>query len=496
MGSSQKIVKGVVWSTITNVVNAIYGFIAVPLLINYFGKAEYGLIGLAMSVNVYLRLMDMGLNSTNVRFYSTWLSNNNHTKLSKGFQTSLVFYGIIGAINAIVLLFVSLFSSKIFNVTPEQDIILKHLLYILSFTAFCSWFSSCFDQMIKATENIAWIQKRTLFTKILMIVVLFLTIFGGLSIEWYYILTSCATLSIVPMSIGKIKKEIPYLRFYPLWDNATFKEMLPYMMNIFSFSLFQFSFYNLRPVFLGMQGSIESVADYRILNGIIGIVTTLGGAFTGVLLPSSARVVANKDQSAFFRMAYDGTKYISIMICFCCFGMMTVGPEVLTMYVGDSYLYLIPWLNMWLLCTLGTHNQAISSLILAGSDIRAISYNSAFASIIGLISAWFLIPYYEIGGVCIAFAIYMFIQIIFYYVYYWPRKMNISSTRVFLKSFVPYVLVGFTLYCIISQLSMFSELLLQFFSKGVCFSLAYLIFVLCTLNNQDKRMLLSFKRRK
>ena len=58
MGSSKKIVSGVVWSTIVNIVNAVYGFIAVPILINHFGKAEYGLIGLAMSVNVYMNLMD------------------------------------------------------------------------------------------------------------------------------------------------------------------------------------------------------------------------------------------------------------------------------------------------------------------------------------------------------------------------------------------------------------------------------------------------------
>ena len=45
MESEKKIVKGVVWSTLTNIVNALYGFISVPILINYFGKAEYGLIG-------------------------------------------------------------------------------------------------------------------------------------------------------------------------------------------------------------------------------------------------------------------------------------------------------------------------------------------------------------------------------------------------------------------------------------------------------------------
>lgn len=491
MGSSGKIVSGVVWSTVVNVVNAVYGFIAVPILISHFGKAEYGLIGLAMSVNVYMSLMDMGFNSTNVRFFSAWLAQKNYGRLLKGFQTSLSFYGTIGLINAVVLLIVAAFSGHIFNVTASQDIILKHLFYILAVSAFCQWFSSCFDQLIKATENVAWIQKRTLVTKILMIAVLAATVLFDLSIELYYTLTCLAVLAIVPMSIGKIKKETPFINFLPKWDRASFKEMLPYCMNIFSFSLFQFSFYNLRPVFLGMQGTIESVTDYRILNGMISIVTMLGGAFTGILLPSTSKVVASHNEAAYYRMAYDGTKYISILICFCCFGMMSVGPEVLTLYVGKSYLYLIPWFNLWLLCTLSTHNQAISSLILAGSDIRALSYSSAFASFVGLVLSWCLIPRYQIGGVCIAFAVYSVIQLLFFYCYYWPKKMKINSAKVFNKCFFPSVLAGITalltVYYGFRKTIWFDSTLMNFLYEGFTFTILYVAFTyIFIMNKKDK----------
>ena len=496
MGSSKKIVSGVVWSTIVNMVNAVYGFIAVPILINHFGKAEYGLIGLAMSVNVYMNLMDMGFNSTNVRFFSTWLAQNKHERLLKGFQTSLSFYSVIGLINAVVLLVVACFSNAIFNVTTAQDTILKHLFYILAVSAFCQWFSSCFDQIIKATENVAWIQKRTLVTKILMIVALVSTVLFDFSIEVYFILTCLAQLAIVPMSIGMIKKQIPYICFMPKWDKQSFREMLPYCMNIFSFSLFQFSFYNLRPVFLGIQGSVESVADYRILNGIIGIVTMLGGAFIGILLPSTAKVVANHDKASYYKVAYDGTKYISILICFCCFGMMSVGPEVLTLYVGKSYLYLISWFNLWLLCTLGTHNQAISSLILAGDDIRAISYSSIVASVVGLILSWILIPQYQIGGVCIAFAVYCIIQLLFFYCYYWPIKMKINSRIVLLNCFLPYVFLGGVLYKVMQLINFSTNSLVLFFVKGILFAVLFISFALFMLNRDEKKFVLNFFRRK
>ena len=491
MGSSQKIVSGIVWSTLLNIFNGVYHFVAVPILISYFGKSQYGLIGLAMSINVYMRLMDMGFNSTNVRFFSTWLAEHNHDKVRKAFETSLSLYGSIGLLNGLILLLVSFFSDSIFNVTPEQDVILKHLFYILAVVAFCNWFSSCFDQLIKATENVGWIQRRQMIPKVLQILVLAATVIIGFSIETYYILTCLATLSIIPLSIGKIQQETPFVSFIPKLHWPTFKEMLPYSLNIFSFSLFQFSFYNLRPVFLGMQGTIESVADYRILNGIIGLIHILASSFLPVLLPSTTKVIARKDRKSFYRVAYDGTKYISIVLCFSTFGMMTIGADVISLYVGEEYLYLIPWFNLWLVCNLVTHNQAISSLILAGSDIRAISYSSIVASIVGLVSSWLLIPHYQVGGVVIGFAFYGAVQMLFYYLYYWPRKMEINSWRVLTYCFGPYLLLGSLCYAVCQTLPELHNLWLNIIIRGFSFFLIFMSATLVMSTKEDRQFYFS-----
>lgn len=490
MGSSKKIISATIWTTILNVVNAAYGFVSVPILINYFGKAEYGLIGLAVSVNVYLQFMDMGFTNTNIRFFSSWLARNEKSKLVKAFQTSLSFYGIIGLLNSLAMLLVAYYSASWFNVTPEQDVVLKHLFYILALTSFISWFSSCYDQLIKSTENVAWVQKRTLFTKVLMIIVLFLTVIMELSIENYYILTCAATLSIVPLSYKKIRKNLPFIKFLPRWNNDIFKEMLPYSLNIFSFGLFQFAFLQLRPVLLGIRSTLESVTDYQVLYGITSIVQLMGGAFVNILLPSTSKIVAQHDKDAYYRVAYDGTKYISILKCFCCFGLMAVGQELVLLYVGESYLYLIPWLYIWLVCMLGSHNQAISSLIFAGADVRALSYSSAIAATVGLISSWITIPYFQVGGVVIGFICYATVQQIFFYFYYWPQKMKINSVRVFTKSFFPFVVVGAIAFLLTRLIPIAVSPWIAVFLRGFVFSLIFLITVFLMLNDADKKFLL------
>lgn len=486
-GSKQKIIKGVYWTTIYNVVNAVYGFISVPLLISYFGKAEYGLIGLAMSVNVYMQLMDLGFNSTNVRFFSTWLAEGKKERVHVGFQTSLWFYGIVGIVNALILGVFTFFAGSLFNVSADQAVILKNLFYVLMASAVVSWYSSCLEQVVRATENVAYAQKMHLVPKLAQIVVLVLTLTCHLSILSYFLLTSLAIVLIIPLFIKKIRNELSGISFKPVCHKEVMKEMLPYCLNIFSFSIFQFSFYNLRPFFLGIRGTIESVADYRVLNGLVTVVTIVGSMFINVLLPSSSKVVANNDRASFDKIAYDGTKYITILISFCCFGMMAVGKEVLSLYVGDSYLYLLPWLNIWLLCTLATHNQAISSLILAGSDIRAISYCSAISSIVGLAAAWMLIPRFQTGGVVWAFVIYLAIQLGFYYLYYWPVKMSINSRRVFFSSFLPFIVIGLIVALPIMFIPWgFTSRIMAFGCKGCLFSLLFISLTIVILSKEDR----------
>jgi len=339
---------------------------------------------------------------------------------------------------------------------------------------------------VKATENVAWVQRLHLLSKVLLIVVLFITVYIHLSIETYFILSCLTTIVVVPFCVVKIRREIPNVSFLPRIDGKIFREMLPYSLNILSFSFFQFSFYNLRPFLLGIEGTVESVADYRVLNGMIGVITMMSGAFLGALLPSTSRIVAEHNKESYYRIAYSGTCFVSIVVCYLCFVLMTTGPSLISIYVGKEYLYLIPWLNLWLLCTLGNHNQAISSLILAGRDIRAISYSSIVASVIGLSVTWFTIPNYLVGGTVWGFMSYMLVQMLFYYCYYWSRCMGINSIRVFFKCFLPFLLIGLGCYWMISHVPSLDNDWINMILKGMAFTILFYLLVWIVLTDTDR----------
>ena len=482
--SSQKIASGVFWSILTNIVGAIYSFITVPILLNYFGKAEYGLIGLAGSVNVYMGLLDMGLGTTNARFYANWISNGKLDETRKLFSTSLSFYGVVGLLNGLILAVIAIFADKFFNVSPEQCSILRHLLSVLVISSVISWMFSSLNQIIYADENVAWMKKRDLLMKIYSIAVLFATVYLKLSIEMFFVLSTFSFLILAPVNVNKIRKDFSFISFIPGFDKTTFKSILPYSLSIFSFGLFQFFFKNIGPVFLGMRGTVEMVADYRIMGGIVGIVSMVTGVFMGSMLPSTYKAVAKHNQEAKDKLAYDGTKYVTIALCFCAFGMMCVSSDLLCLYVGEGYLYLTSILNLWLLTTIGGHTAGVASLVMAGTDVKPLAYMSAVSSFTGLALTWFLIPYYGVDATVYALFVYTFLQTLFFYVYFMKAKLEINPRIVF-RCFIPYTIAGGVAFFFV-QLWNFSDLhLLNIFLKGCLFSLIYFTAVYVLLSKSD-----------
>jgi len=193
-----------------------------------------------------------------------------------------------------------------------------------------------------------------------------------------------------------------------------------------------------------------------------------------------------KNTAAINHVTYDGTKYISILLCFCSFGVISVAPELIDMYVGPSFSYLSLWLIIWLLLLTLSHNQAISALILAGSDIRAITYSSICASVLGLLVCWFTIPHYNVGGTVLGYIVYQIFQVLFYYLYYWPQKMQINSWKVFRYSYAPYLIAGALIAWGCHYINVVNSQWAEFFIKGISFAILYALVVLLLLNKNDK----------
>lgn len=494
MGKAKTIFSGMAWTTIQNIVNIIYGFIAIPILINFYGKEQYGLIGLAISVNAYMTLLDMGMTNSNVRFFSEFLAKGDKSKVQRLFGLTHLIYLVLGLLNSVVLIIASLFVDSFFNVTPEQAVTLRNLLWILALNATFSWISICYDQFLRAYELIDWIKKRSTFLKLMLFGVLICAVTFKWPIEWYFVGFTFMGTIILPLTIVKARRLSPDLKFNFSFDKELFLIILPYTLSLFSFGIFSFLVNSSRPLFLGNMIGPGAVADFNIISAISGVVTVFTTSIIQVLLPVLTKMQVNEDKEGIQSIMQKGTKYITLFLTGLIFVMSISSKELLTVYVGDQFVSLTPWLVLSCITFLLSHRNVMTALVFTERKLSSVSIMCAFAMVVAFACFVIFIPVYGVGGVVIGYAAHEVIHTLFYYVYFLPKRFSINTGKIFFKSVLPsWLLLGVAALAVYFAFIGMDGQWLPMIVKSIVYGLLYLVIVwFVLLDRNDKSFLLSF----
>jgi len=442
--SVKKIISGSVWGIASKVIDALAKFVTIPLLVGYYGKADYGLIALVFSLNAYLRLMDLGMNIGSVRYFAMWESKSKYKKISRASRSSMIFYGLIGLGNTLVFVLMADFGSEFFNISPAQVPTYKVMMYILAASTVFNWLSNVVIQLLSAKDELGYVNRITVISSILNFLVAIAAIIFHWPLTVYFLFYTLSLLIVIPFYVHR-------LRVYPLsikkllapkWDSLAFKQIIGYSMSIFAMGLFQFSAKELRPILLAKFATgIDVLTDYRVIQTVANLIMSFGSIFLQVLLPSAAKAHAENDHSKIEKMVLEATRYISIFLTLVVFVLILNAGQLLVLYMGEEYLSLSKWLIIWLLTILlSMHNTPVASLVLSSGKTKALVYSAAIGCIISLpITAIFAVEM-GVGAAVVGYLIYMLIQMGFFYFYYIPYVLRLNSRKIFFSGFAPSLL--------------------------------------------------------
>ena len=155
------------WSTLSKILTAIVGFISVPLLLGYYGKAEYGILSIATACNGYMHLLDLGMNVGAVKFFSQWKAEGKIDKVYRVARTNITFYGIIALINIAGLLLLAFWGKSFFAITDLQFVTLQKCLIVIALFSILSWGATTFNQLLIADKQMAFTMQMQCVTGLL-----------------------------------------------------------------------------------------------------------------------------------------------------------------------------------------------------------------------------------------------------------------------------------------------------------------------------------------
>ncbi len=496
--SSNALIKGTIWGISSKIIDAGIKFFTIPLLIALYGKSDYGLFALAFSLNAYLRIMEMGMNTGSIRYFSIWFSKNEIANIKTVSKSSIVFYGLIGIINAIIFIVIGLNSDSVFNLNTRQYDIFLNLCYILAFSAVFNWISYVFTQLLSALQDFVWLNKRQIFVSLLNLILVFLTFNFRLSLINYFVLYTITNLLLIPLYIYRLKitgiSRIDLIM--PKWDYHAFSEVLKYSLSIFAIGIFQYCANYLRPVFLAIfsKDGVSSVTEYRVIETITHLIIAFSAIFLQNMLPISSKSIALDDNDKIKKLINTGTKYVTIFLVLIVSIIVLNSRDLLTLYLGEDFAELSMWLNLWCFTILlGNHNSPVASMVLAKGKTKPLVYATAFSAVLSLFVLIILAPYLSVGAAVVGYFIYMLLQISFYYGYYTNKLLKIDSFHLFVNSFFkPVIFTSIVLliinysFQIILQFNL--NLILKMTIRTTFFIIIYIpVLLFVIINKEEKR---------
>ena len=428
------------WSTLQKILNAILGFISVPLLLGYYGKAEYGILAIATACNGYMHLLDLGMNTGAIKFFSQWKAEGRQDIIYRVARTNITFYLIIACVNMLGLTALAVWGESIFSVTHEQFLQLRMCLYIIAIFSIFSWGTTTFNQLLIADKQMAYTMQVQCVQTVLKTLLIFVVLLADLSLTAYFFwLTAVLALLLVPYAI-KCRRDnlIDSLKPAIYWKD--FRIVLAFSLSIFALSLFQMTSTQSRPIILSIfsANGAETVSEYRIIEVIPQLIIMIGGTFSSIFLPKTSELVAKKNQQAIEVFAYKWTTWTSVLANMLSIPFIFCASEVLSAYVGSEYVGLAHWMAIWCLTVLvQIHTTPGNALVLAYGCTRPLVITSALACIISMAINAMLSLRYGVGSAVIGYFFYVIFVIGSYYTVYYKKLMGLSRWKMFRCFLIP-----------------------------------------------------------
>lgn len=288
---------GIIISYINILLQTLINFVYVPILLYYIGKNEYGLYQLIGSFIAYFSIMDFGLTSAVVRFYTKYKALNDKVNMENVLAISSRCYAVITVILFIIGYICYLFMDDIFynSMTLSEISSAKDIFILLLLNIVVTISTMIFRAIINAHEKFLFLKGietiQLVLQPILVIVIL----------QEYPYAFSVALVQTVLNIFLSISRCIYCFRIlnvrikYHYWDKTLFKEFRKLALSIFAVTLIDQVFFKTNQIILGIISGTSAVAVYAIASLIYMNYMALSLAISGVYLPYVTEMISRKD---------------------------------------------------------------------------------------------------------------------------------------------------------------------------------------------------------
>lgn len=297
MTSSTERKLGVILTYITVGAQAIISFVYVRLLLYYMGQSEYGLYQTMGSFVAYFAIMDFGLSSTIIRFYSRYRVLGDRKSMDNVLSLSAIIYSIIAVVILIIGTVLYFKLDVVFgqSFTPTELISARKIFIVLLINIAVSLFSKVFDAIITSYEKFVFMKTMTLIQTIFQPFVVIAVMRVSSTALAMVIVQTTFNLVLIALKIYFTYNKLKIRFRLHFLDKNLLIEMLKFSFFIFLTAAMDQIFWQSNKVILGIIASTSVVAIYGVASQIMWAYSSFSAACGGVFMPRVTYLVTKHE---------------------------------------------------------------------------------------------------------------------------------------------------------------------------------------------------------
>lgn len=489
-----QIKSGIILSYIQTGLNAVISLVYTPIMLRLLGQSEYGVYTLASSVIAYLGLLNFGLSSSYVRFYTRYKEKDDWQGLAQLNYVFFIVYLIIAVVAFVAGVSISFHVDVLFGekFTQAELDTTRVLMIVLSFNLMMTFLSTTFTAYVSANERFIFQKILTMGKTVLSpLVTIPVLLFGFRSIG-LAIVTTVISLSVdcsnVVFCFWKLHMKFSEKRA----DFRLLGEIGSYSVFIAINCVVDQINWQVDKIVLGhYRGALET-AVYGVASQINTLYISMSTSISSVFVPRIHRIAVSKKPDWQFTQLLTKVGRIQLLVLgLVGSGLALFGAEFIKVWAGAEYADAYPIVLLLalpgtipLIQNLGIEIQRAKNM----HKFRSAAY--ACMALVNVVISIVLGKRYGGVGCAIGTAISIVLANGFVMNWYYYRKMNIDI-KFFWKqivSMLPTILAIAFVYGILLHFVLKPGLVGMALGMVVYVFLYFICCWLFVMNNEEKRV--------
>jgi len=469
-------------------------FFLSPFLVHTLGDTRYGIWTIIAALSGYMSLLDLGIASALTRYVAQYHHKNDELKINEIINSALSLFLAISVVIIVLSPLIAHGMVSLLRLDENMVETVRTLIIIVSFDISIFVIAGIFRGTFGGFQRFDIINIARVGSLLYKALAFYLFLSNDFGLLAMGIISVSANLLIVAFYYWQIKIRFPFVRFsHKFVNKKNITTVFSYSKFVFIAMLAQQLLYYSSSFVISYYIGVAAVTYYTIPWTLSEYVKQLCIAVSRTYTPAFTELDSAGDHAGIYHHYILGTKIVLIISNLLCIGILILGTDFVSIWMGESYAAVATSLFPPLLITLYFFTPQLLSYALLKSLDKHQQYSnmSILVSILSLILSILLVKDYGLVGVAAGSAIP---QILFFGIYtplYTCKIINKSYREYLLnthgKMLAPTVLLGLVLLGLKHTFPPTNYLLLL--SEAFIGMLFYLVSLyLVALNNEEQHI--------